>query len=259
MEAQEAEASDYAMLSEIDFRHPIFAPFADRAFGDFTNVRFWRHRRVKLDGKQDCGIRVVARFDDGDPALLEKESGRGRLLVLSSGWHPRDSQLALSTKFVPLIAGIIERDPDAGDDGRFSINDPLPFPQEDDGQGNRRVRKPDGTDVVLEKEAESFDDTDQPGIYTATGGGLERSFAVNVAPREQRTAPLAVEDLEERGVRLGSAAAEAVRSRQLRDVELERTQSLWKWLLVAVLGLLILETWLAGRTKRLAVAGKATT
>jgi len=38
--------------------------------------------------------------------------------------------------------------------------------------------------------------------------------------------------------------------RQQRDIELESRQKVWRWLIVAALGVLILETWLAGRAAR---------
>jgi hypothetical protein len=38
--------------------------------------------------------------------------------------------------------------------------------------------------------------------------------------------------------------------RKLHDLELESKQKLWKWLIVAATGMLIMETWLAGRTDR---------
>ena len=41
------------------------------------------------------------------------------------------------------------------------------------------------------------------------------------------------------------------RSGKLHDVELESRQKLWKWLIVAAVGFLIAETWLAGRTDRI--------
>ena len=41
-----AEATgEYALFGEIDFSHPIFAPFADPRFSDFSRIHFWRHRR----------------------------------------------------------------------------------------------------------------------------------------------------------------------------------------------------------------------
>src|SRR5207249_1425782 len=41
-----ARLGNYAMISEIDFRHPLFAPFADPRFSDFTKIHFWKYRRL---------------------------------------------------------------------------------------------------------------------------------------------------------------------------------------------------------------------
>jgi hypothetical protein len=42
----------------------------------------------------------------------------------------------------------------------------------------------------------------------------------------------------------------------MRALELESSQKLWRWVVVAALGVLILETWLAGRLARAATARK---
>ena len=46
------------------------------------------------------------------------------------------------------------------------------------------------------------------------------------------------------------SAEEIDRRRQLHDTELERSQQLWRWLIVATLVVLLVETWLAGRLSR---------
>jgi hypothetical protein len=264
---EEADSEDYAMLGEIDFTHPVFAPFADPRYSDFTKIRFWRHRRVSLGdetpgaGAVEGGssrVRVLARFDDGDPAVLERDLGRGRVLVFTSGWHPRDSQLARSTKFAPLLVGLLELAlGDLRERTAFVVNEPIPFPPapgsggpEGGGDTQRRVVKPDGTEVLLGADARTFEDADQPGIYKLLLPGASRPVAVNLAPSESRTAPLAVEELEQRGVALGVPAWSESRGRRLRDVELESGQKLWQWLVAAALGLLVVETWLAGRRSR---------
>ena len=61
------------MLGQIDFEHPIFAPFAEARFSDFTKIHFWKHRRLETD--QIPGARVVARFDNGDPAFVQVPVG----------------------------------------------------------------------------------------------------------------------------------------------------------------------------------------
>src|SRR5262249_36303899 len=62
--ANEATVSGYSMLGEIDFQHPLFAPFADPRFSDFTKIHFWKHRR--LAAEKIPGARMLARFDNGD-------------------------------------------------------------------------------------------------------------------------------------------------------------------------------------------------
>src|SRR6185295_4698862 len=106
LRAEEAPADRYALLGQIDFQHPLFAPFADPRYSDFTKIHFWRHR--VLDAEKIPGARVLARFDDGSPALLQMPLGRGSVLVLTSGWQPNDSQVALSSKFVPLLYAMLE-------------------------------------------------------------------------------------------------------------------------------------------------------
>jgi len=253
LSVEEAGLQDYAMLSEIDFSHPLFAPFADPRFSDFTKIRFWRHRRLKMEGEKPGDLRILARFDSGDPAILERPRGKGRILVLTSGWQPGESQLALSTKFVPLLASLLEHPGEGMDRVSFQVNEPIPLPppaNETREMARRKIRKPDGTEIDLDPADTSFQETDQPGIYELEAGGLRRRIAVNIFPGESKTAPLPVEELEQRGVRLGVQTEETDRQRQMRDLELESSQKLWRWLLVAALGLLILETWIAGRIAR---------
>ena len=62
-----------------------------------------------------------------------------------------------------------------------------------------------------------------------------------------------IEQLEQLGISIGTTLTQAEqleRMRQLRDFELENEQKLWKWLIVAVLVLLGIETLLAARRTR---------
>jgi hypothetical protein len=85
-------------------------------------------------------------------------------------------------------------------------------------------------------------------------------LAVNVHPDESRTAPLSVEDLERWGAKVGkreSAEEIAARDRRLKSAELENRQRLWRWLILGVVGLLAVETALAGRLARRTAAAPA--
>ena len=252
-EASEAGGRRDVMLGEIAFDHPLFAPLAGAQFSDFTKLRFWKHR--KLDPKALGDARVLARFEDGDPAVIEKPIGKGRLVVFASGWAPGDGQLARSTKFVPLMAALLDAQAARGPEvGGLLVGDRIPLDPAEPGQP-RVLTKPDGSAITLKADATSFDGTDQPGVYSIANGGGERAVAVDLDPAESRTGPLASETLEQLGCKLvgkgGPSEAEKKELlRQMQNGELEGRQKLWRWLILGAIGFLIVETWLAGRLGR---------
>lgn len=214
----EAVVDDYHMLSQIQFSDAMFESVADPQFNDFTKVRFWSHRSV--DGLD--GWNVTARFDDGDAAIAWKSIGAGQAMLLTAGWQPRSSQLALSTKFIPMVSGWLG----AGDVRlamtELDVGDPIPA------------------------ENESL----SPGRITIDDGIGERIVAVNVAASESETEPIGDEVLEQFGITVGQTTMtvdDAVTQRQLRDQELESRQNIWRWLLVVALVCLAIETWWADR------------
>ena len=80
---------------------------------------------------------------------------------------------------------------------------------------------------------------------------MTQRFAVNLDPAESRTAPLPVEELERLRLPLKGPNPELVKQQEkqrlrLQAAELEQRQKLWRWLIVAALVVLLLETWLAG-------------
>jgi Mg-chelatase subunit ChlD len=258
---------DYALLGEIDFSHPIFAPFADPRFSDFTHIHFWKHRRWEIPA--GAPAHVLAKFDDGSPALTQLTVGKGNLLVFASGWNPSDSQLAVSSKFPPLMQRMLDWS-GAASPMRFQFltGDAIPSP------GSAGVppassssvasgmpsfpevewQKPDGKKLSLRADA-PFTETDLPGIYTATVAGKQRHYAVNLPLDESRTAALAPDELSRLGVPLQlspetSIAQVQAQQRRLQQSELENRQKLWRWLIGAVLAITLLEITFSGRLAR---------
>lgn len=248
---QRQSEDKYLLLGEIDFAHPLFAPFVSPRYNDFTKIHFWKHRSVAV--KASSETRVVARFDNGEPALLERSVGDGRVLGLTSGWHPEDSQLALSSKFVPMIGALIELACGGTEVAEsVAVRQPVTLPTTARSEPIV-VQTPDGREIRLESGISTFLDTNQPGIYRVKSGSTETRFAVNLSPAESNTAPLNLEQLEQRGVQFGADLTRAERidrERQQRDTELENRQKVWRWLIVVALATLILETWWAGRAER---------
>jgi hypothetical protein len=135
----------------------------------------------------------------------------------------------------------------------YLVNERVALPDRELLSANVAVTKPDGATVSLAENAVAFTDVDAPGLYSFAGVKGPIRFAVNVDPTESDTAPLPPEAFEQLGARLAGKAAPAIDAehlQQLRDVELESRQRVWQWLVAAALGVLILETWLAGRLSR---------
>jgi hypothetical protein len=94
-----------AKLSAIDYGHQIFEPFRAPRSGDFASARFYGYRA--LVAAKDAT--VLARFDTGEPALVERAQGRGRVIAFAStldlGWN----DLALKPVFLPFVHQISRR------------------------------------------------------------------------------------------------------------------------------------------------------
>ena len=252
--AERQSQESYAMMGELDAKDELLTPFADARLRDFTKVRFWNHRVVKVAA--DEGVKVLGKFDNGDPALIAVRRGQGTLLILTSGWHPADSQLALSTKFVPLWFGWLAAVGYAYEEAAALVpGQALPWLLKADGQ----VTDPKGETTVL-KAGERFIPK-QPGVYrvSQSGEGAEsRWFAVQLSAEEGRVAVLPEERLKELGVSLaevdgGKVGAEAM-SEELRQrldgLDTEAKQRLWLWFLLGVLGLVVAESLLSVRRRR---------
>ena len=260
---REAPAGQDAVLTQLELRDPLLAPFADGRASDFTRVRFWKRRLVDA-AALPAGARVLARFDDGSPAWLVWPTGRGLLFVMTSGFGTGDSQLALSSKLVPLLWSLLDASTGTtAAPAQFVVGEAIPLPAT---AAELTVQTPDGRDVRLPATARSFTGADQPGLYRLASSGDPagaRVVAVNVPPLESNTAPLPLEHLERAGIPVqeGDATKDEVVAAQAAAVETERRaaffaelegqQKPWRWVLLAVLLVLLAETLLARRAARM--------
>jgi hypothetical protein len=251
IEVEPANPSRYAMLAEIDFNHPLFAPFADPRFSDFTKIHFWKYNR--FDASTLSEAHILAKFDNGDPAIVEVPVGKGRVIILAFGWGVEDSQLALSTKFVPFLYSMLEQSSGARQlPSQYFVGDSLPLASVT-GQNEITIKTPGGVDLKVPASETNFSKTLTPGIYRVATPRAYR-FAVNLDATESRTAPLSPDELERRGLALSAqiskATAEPAQRVRLQNAELESRQKLWRDLLIGALAILLLESWVAGRASR---------
>ena len=247
MSIAEGQERNYAMFGKIEFEHPVFAPFLDARFSDFTGIQIWKYRRLNAESIPDA--RVLAEFDSEDPALLEIPMSGASLFVLTTSWKPDDSRLALSSKFVPLLYSFLEMNrPPLIEGQSLVVGDTVATATD---ETNLTLKTPNGNTLNDISPTTIFD---KPGIYSLeTPDKPARMIAVNLHPAESRTSTLPVENLIRigvpiRGVDEKAESIQLAREIQQKDADTEAQQKNWRWLLAAAVGIFLLESWLSGRS-----------
>lgn len=246
----EASTRD-ALLQDLQFDHPLLHGFAEAGVRDFTKVRTWKHRLLQLPASLKDKTQIIARFDDGAVAWAELPASKGRLLYLANSWAPSDSQLAVSSKYVPWVYAVLNwAVGDAMEPQSLMVGDAIPASM-GPWTASVPVKTPQGKTIIWDTSA-PFSDTTEPGFYQIGENQSAQSVAINLAANEGRLAPMEMGRLVELGVKwearpASSAATAALSQRQMEDYEHELHQKGWKFLLLAAIVILLLETWLAGR------------
>lgn len=253
----EADVNGYALLTNINFEHPLFQMFQAPEYSDFTKLKFWNYRRLTLPA--DLPHQVLARFDHERPAIVNVPIGKGKLIVMTFGWTPEASQFALSTKFVPMMNAILALSTNSIDSpSQFIVGQTVTLPA---SLKAGKVSVPKAEPIQLAAGQHNFEQTVQPGLYQVTSDDETtpaQKFVVNLDIEESKTEPLAIEKLEALGVKLlnhsettAANPAPANLRRQAQIREMEQKQNIWRWLIIVALAMLGLETllakWIAGK------------
>ena len=246
--AREADASKATWWNELDFNHPLLAPFDKPELRRFDRIQFKRHRTLDISALPRATS--VARFSDGDPALVHVPIGEGHLVVLTAGWHPADSQLARSpAKFISLLFTTMELGRTQQLKWHYTVGQSIPLPPEAK-EAALTLRQPDGKVVNLDPGAQNFTPS-EPGIYVLTNLEPPLHFAVNLPAAESRTSPLDNEAISALNLPIlpsNHQSAKIVKNSEqsVNDKALEDDRKLWRWLILAAILLVLLETWLGG-------------
>lgn len=221
VEMPEETAPDGAVhrLAVTDPRHPVFRPFGDLV-ATLGQVRFTGTTRILPAGPADVPAgagsppRVLARFDQGDAALIEYDRGVGRALVLASDLGMEWNDFPRRPGFVPFVQEVV----------RYLA-------------GPARVPR----DLLPSEVPGGIPRS--PGVATDPASG--RRVAVNVDPRESEPRPLTPDGLLARlgAMPAGGSGAPPIADGAAREAE----QSLWWYVVLAVAVVLVGEAWL-GRT-----------
>jgi hypothetical protein len=230
-------------LTGVRFEHPLFAPFRD-AQDALLMARFLRYPRMDAAAGSD----VLARFDDGLPAIIERRVGAGRVLLLATALDGTSSDFPLQPAFLPFLRQLVMHT--SGRDATplwrtTADNWSLPTAVADPV-----VRAPD--ESLLRPRLDSaggavpLADAGHYSVFSGTASGEPRgTVAVNTPVSESDLTPIDPKELL-LGVRTSENLAVADSAVPTPDA-LERRQNAWRILLVIVALALLGETFMATR------------
>ncbi|MFC1563394.1 BatA domain-containing protein [candidate division KSB1 bacterium] len=235
-----------AIIGEVDLKHPVFSLFAEYGASDLFKPRFREYFKIE----PDTGAVVLARYDTGDPFLIERKIGKGRILVYTSTLNTEWCDFPVNEIFLPFLYQIAEyavtserrRDEyfvgeyimitgDADED--WDIYGP--------GNTNYKVRL-DGSGTGY------FRDTEMPGNYSVSNGTTGFNFSINIDNTESVLGSKGSEEVYSMVVMPITESPDEVEVRLAGELEAEeKKQKFWKYILIVILMLFLTETFLANR------------
>lgn len=89
-----------------DLRHDLFAPFSRTGRSLFSNIR--THRVLTVDAyRESDDVQTLLRWEGGNPALIEREVGNGRVLLWTGSVDLSWGNFPLQAAFMPLMQRIV--------------------------------------------------------------------------------------------------------------------------------------------------------
>jgi hypothetical protein len=238
--------NDPASLVSVDALHPVFEPFRATGASQFASARFNRFQR----GSAVASAQVVARFDDGAPALLEQRFGRGRILQFAAGLTRAAGDFVLQPAFVPFVQQLV-RHAAANNQAQsaFTVGQVLDVNAFAPGDRDAVVYSPSGqrTRMAAAQQARTLR-VAEAGIYQirATGeNAVTQLAAANIDVSESDVTPIGTDIFQDAVTARTQPAAALPAALQPRDRE--SRQNLWWYLLLIAFAFLAIETFLANR------------
>jgi hypothetical protein len=250
-ESVQTKAGESAAISEVKFDHPIFEVFQQSGRLAAAHVSGY------FRSQPSTAAAVLARFEDGSPALVEARSGKGRVLLFTSSLGPSWNDLSLTPLYLPFVhqmvryAGAQEVNSWYGLGQTFTVvkDKQGAIPAIDTPSGSRLNENrltPDGDLLVTGRE---------PGFYRLRYEAAPNFAAVNIDGNEGDFTKLDLGPFVA-GVSGGAGNAESSEAeRKLSNEEVEGRQRVWWSLLLLALILLLTESVIARRTKVVKMVG----
>ena len=250
-EAVQTKGGDSAAITDVKFEHPIFEVFQQSGRLAAANVVGYYRSEPRTNAT------VLARFEDGSPALVEAVTGKGRVMLFTSSLGPSWNDLPLTPLYLPFIHQMVRYVGTREENSWYGLGETFTV-RKDDGGAPPAIDTPAGARLVEGRatpDGELLVTAREPGFYRLRYTSQPGFAAVNVDGAEGDFTKINFQEFIA-GVTGGAGGAEGAAANQnLRGEEVEAKQRVWWSLLLIALGLLLVESILARRTKVVKMIG----
>ncbi len=242
---------DAARVGTLEFGHPVFEPFRTPRSGDFAAARIYGYRTVK----PGTGVDVLARFDGGAPALLERRVGAGRVLLWASTLDLAWSDLPLKPVYLPFVHQALRHLAAYAEPAPWlTVGQVLDASAGTPAQpASTVVLTPSGRRVGVEEEGAEVLELTEQGFYelrNRTGDAVSTVVASNVDTGESDLTPMDPKEIVAATATPPGEERQGASGQALTPEAQERSQRLWWYLLCIGILLLGADTVISNRLSK---------
>ena len=215
--------SEKTRLIEVDHSEFIFAPFIGPSAESLTGSRFTRY--MLMEGASKPSAKILASFEDGTPAVIVRNHGRGKVLVYNATVGRTWTDFPLRPSFLPFIqrvARFLSQKSEQAEQNEVRVGRTA-FPALTRPERAKYFEGPTGR-----RESGDSSPLLQPGLYRAFDSAgrkvPEQNFAVILHPEESDLSQIPITELQRY---FKSSGASAFGSGD------EPRAPWWRWLMVA--------------------------
>ncbi|MFZ5516292.1 MAG: BatA domain-containing protein [Candidatus Zhuqueibacterota bacterium] len=242
---------DYLTLGKIDFSHPIFAGVFENSRHEIDSPSFYFLARSNTQSNHD---RIID-FSNGEPLLVETQSGAGRILLFTTSVDPDWSDLYLKGMFVPVLNRCVAylTGHASKSQQNYLVDEKVALTVDGVEDISRfQIKKPDASFIKVMPQIGDgnyrivFEETDIAGIYSLISGEeTVTEWAVNSNAAESDITPVETDEL----LRIVGGAKPFMIEKDASLAGIITAsrfgKELWKYLVGLILILMILEMLIA--------------
>ncbi len=250
-EAVQTKAGESVAITNVKFDHPVFEVFQES--GRLAAA----HVIAYFRSEPATTATVLARYEDGSPALVESRTGKGRVMLFTSSLGPSWNDLPLTPLYLPFIHQMVRYAGAREENAWYGLGQTFTVHQDANGQPPA-IDTPAGARLSESRNTPEGDllvTAREPGFYRLRYNAQPGFAAVDTDGAEGDFTKLNFGEFMA-GVTGGAGTAEGSEAnRNLSGEEVEGRQKVWWSLLFVALLLLLAESVLARRTKMVKMVG----